>query len=132
MSVDNIKEKVLLRGGSAKEWTNINTLLLAKEIGIETDTYKMKLGDGVRKWRDLPYLPYSQITKAFIDKWNQAAIDASLYRNSVVYNITQNDIDNWNAGGVETDPIFSASPAFSISQTDIDNWNDSIIYAVAL
>jgi hypothetical protein len=26
-------------------------------------------------------------------------------------------------GGVETDPVFTASPAHSITQTDIDNWN---------
>lgn len=40
---------------TADTWTSANPLLQKGEIGIETDTYKMKAGDGVTYWNDLPY-----------------------------------------------------------------------------
>lgn len=37
-------------------WTTVNPILAAGELGIETDTYKAKVGDGVTRWKSLPYL----------------------------------------------------------------------------
>ena len=38
----------------AADWT-ANDLLLAGEIGVEKDTHKAKIGDGVTTWGELPY-----------------------------------------------------------------------------
>lgn len=38
----------------AADWT-ANDLLLAGEIGVEKDTHKAKIGDGVTTWAELPY-----------------------------------------------------------------------------
>ena len=50
-----------------------------------------------------------------------------IFKNSPAYNITDEDITNWNnnTGGIteETDPVFSQSPAFIITQDDIEKWN---------
>ena len=49
------KQKVQLRRGTAAEWVSRNTLLLAGEVGYETDTGYMKVGDGVTRWNQLSY-----------------------------------------------------------------------------
>ena len=47
--------RIVLRQDTAANWTKYNPLLLNGEFGFEEDTDKLKLGDGVHKWRDLPY-----------------------------------------------------------------------------
>jgi hypothetical protein len=46
---------ILLRGGSAVAWEEANPVLSEREPGIETDTRKMKVGDGSTAWNSLPY-----------------------------------------------------------------------------
>lgn len=41
--------------GTASAWSSANTVLGAGEIGIETDTNKMKIGDGTTAWNSLGY-----------------------------------------------------------------------------
>jgi hypothetical protein len=43
------------RRGTATEWTTANTVLLAGELGLETNTLKFKIGDGVTAWNSLAY-----------------------------------------------------------------------------
>lgn len=42
--------------GTAAQWTSVNPTLAKGEIGFETDTAKMKIGDGVTTYNNLPYL----------------------------------------------------------------------------
>lgn len=42
--------------GTASQWTSVNPTLAKGEIGFETDTAKMKIGDGVTAYNNLPYL----------------------------------------------------------------------------
>jgi len=45
------------RRDTASNWTTNNTVLLAGELGYETDTKKFKIGDGTTAWQSLDYLP---------------------------------------------------------------------------
>lgn len=47
--------EVIFRHGKASVWTASNPILSEGEIGIEIDTKKGKIGDGVTKWATLPY-----------------------------------------------------------------------------
>ena len=47
--------RFLIRNGSAAQWTATNPILLEGEMGIETDTRKYKVGNGVSAWTSLPY-----------------------------------------------------------------------------
>lgn len=47
--------QIQFRRGLAADWTSINPVLAEGEIGIETDTGKLKTGDGVTCWTGLPY-----------------------------------------------------------------------------
>ncbi len=47
--------KLQVRRDTAANWTASNPVLAAGEPGLETDTGKVKYGDGVRNWATLPY-----------------------------------------------------------------------------
>jgi uncharacterized protein YoxC len=47
--------RMLQRRGTAEQWTTANPVLGAGEIGFETDTGKLKVGDNVNTWSDLAY-----------------------------------------------------------------------------
>lgn len=44
-----------LRAGTAAQWESANPVLAVAEPGVESDTLKMKLGDGSTPWATLPY-----------------------------------------------------------------------------
>ena len=48
--------KIQIRRGTAAEWTSANPTLLSGEQGLETDTGKTKIGDGVTAWNSLGYV----------------------------------------------------------------------------
>ena len=47
--------KILLRNDTAANWTTENPVLGKGELGIEIDTAKFKIGDGVTAWSSLDY-----------------------------------------------------------------------------
>ena len=46
-----------LRADTAANWTAENPILLANEFALETDTKKLKVGDGTTAWTSLAYFP---------------------------------------------------------------------------
>jgi hypothetical protein len=51
--------RIQIKRGLAASWTSTNPLLGAGEFGFETDTAKLKVGNGIAYWNDLNYLPVS-------------------------------------------------------------------------
>lgn len=47
--------RIVLRQDIAANWSNNNPLLLSGELGFETDTKRIKLGNGTDRWNVLPY-----------------------------------------------------------------------------
>lgn len=55
-----VNAKILIRRDTAARWTTSNPILGDGEQGYETDTKKMKIGNGTSTWTQLPYfLPSS-------------------------------------------------------------------------
>tara|TARA_R110002153_G_scaffold148963_3_gene300355 strand:- start:17697 stop:19031 length:1335 start_codon:yes stop_codon:yes gene_type:complete len=54
--------QIQLRRGTASQWTSTNPTLAAGEIALETDTNKIKLGDGSTAWTSLAYAAFGDIT----------------------------------------------------------------------
>ena len=48
-------DRILFRKDTAANWTSNNPVLADGEIGIETDSKRMKLGDGSTTWSSLEY-----------------------------------------------------------------------------
>ena len=56
MADTQLKTRISLRNDVATAWTTANPVLMKGEIGIETDTNKFKIGDGVKTWSALSYV----------------------------------------------------------------------------
>lgn len=60
--------RIQLRNDTAENWTSKNPTLLKGEMGVEIDTGKTKIGDGVKTWRELTYSGVDEDTiKGIID-----------------------------------------------------------------
>lgn len=51
----SVVTQIQLRRGTAASWTSSNPVLAAGEMGVETDTGKAKIGNGVTAWNSLSY-----------------------------------------------------------------------------
>lgn len=56
-----IKYRFVLRRGLAADWTSKNEILKEGEFGLELDTDKLKIGDGVTAWNALLYSIVGQV-----------------------------------------------------------------------
>lgn len=57
-------QDILFRRNTSTYYTNNNPLLQLGEPAFETDTYKLKIGNGVDRWNSLPYLTGSNLNDA--------------------------------------------------------------------
>lgn len=48
--------RIQFRRDTAARWAEINPILQEGEFGLETDTKKAKVGDGVKRWNELAYI----------------------------------------------------------------------------
>jgi hypothetical protein len=55
MGLQTITVKMQQREETSTKWEADNTILLAGEMGVESDTLKFKFGDGITTWSNLPY-----------------------------------------------------------------------------
>lgn len=51
---------IQLRNDTAANWAAANPVLCQSEMGVENDTHKLKIGDGVTAWNDLGYFGMSE------------------------------------------------------------------------
>lgn len=51
-----VPKRIQLRHDTSTNWSSANPLLLAGEFAYETDTGKVKVGDGSNRWNSLPYI----------------------------------------------------------------------------
>lgn len=50
------RQHIQLRRDTAANWTAVNPILRAGEAGYESDTRRLKIGDGISHWGQLPYV----------------------------------------------------------------------------
>ena len=75
--------QIQLRNDTATNWTSANPTLAAGEIGIETNTGKMKLGNGSTAWNSLGYFEPTNL-----DSLTDVAISSASSGQVVQYNGT--------------------------------------------
>ena len=54
-AIGQLELRFRVRRRTASDWTALNEVLLSAEIGLETDTGKIKIGDGTTEWNGLAY-----------------------------------------------------------------------------
>ena len=55
MTLESQRQQLRSDAFTAAEWAEHNPILQLGELGSEKDTNKIKIGDGVNAWNDLPY-----------------------------------------------------------------------------
>lgn len=55
MAEQEVKARLVIRSDTAANWGSFNPVLKAGETGFETDTGKIKIGNGTGAWNSLPY-----------------------------------------------------------------------------
>ena len=55
----HVKAVIQLRRATEREWIELNPILRVGEPALSTDVYKLKIGDGTRHWKQIPYLTNS-------------------------------------------------------------------------
>ena len=96
-----------IKSAIANNWTTRNPTLALGEFGLETNTYLLKIGDGVRDWAHLPYL--NKLNETYFQRANDGTLTFS---NSFVETI--NNLIN-SAGGsaqiiINNDPTQPTDP----------------------
>lgn len=51
----NVKAEIKIRRDTSTSWETVNPVLGEGEIAYESDTHKLKVGDGITTWKSLPY-----------------------------------------------------------------------------
>lgn len=104
--------KIQLRRGTAAQWTAANPVLSDGEIGIETDTLKAKVGDGLTAWNSRDY---------FIDSLSDLTADLALKQNIVNSAVALTDASSIDLTAIKhTLSSSSATRTFTISYTGDD------------
>jgi len=67
--------RIQVRRGTASQWTSVNPILAAGEMGVESDTNLFKFGNGSSTWTALAYANNSDVA---IGEISQDAINAAL------------------------------------------------------
>ena len=92
--------RIQLRRGGAQEWANSNPTLAQGELGVELDTGRFKIGDGVTAWNSLRY---------------ERPIEST---SNTANTLVQRDADgNFQAGTVTATVIGNASTSSRLSST---------------
>ena len=52
----HVKAIIQLRRAIESDWVRVDPVLRLGEPALSTDVYKLKIGDGTRKWSEIPYL----------------------------------------------------------------------------
>ena len=75
MANTTLQSRLVQKNDTSANWASENPVLLNGELGIESDTKKAKLGDGVNAWNDLEYwsFPASILANARVIKMTGAA-----------------------------------------------------------
>ena len=60
--IKSLTTRTSQRYGTAQQWIDRNPILLEGEIGIESDTTRVKVVNGVDVWIDLPYWVNGDLT----------------------------------------------------------------------
>lgn len=105
--------QIQYRNDTAANWTSANPVLLAGEIGYETDTGKMKIGDGSTAWTLLAYGPNLTSTTITGGTINGTTIGATSPSTGAFTTLTATSLTatSLTATGIDGTPIGATTPS---------------------
>jgi hypothetical protein len=128
--------RIQVRRGTSSDWSSVNPVLAAGEMGVETDTRKIKIGDGSTVWNSLDYIA-SDVPA--IGEIAQDAINDALTAGTGITK-TYNDGANTITVEVNTDVIatktyvdgeISATESYADSAVSTHNSDTTNVHGIA-
>jgi hypothetical protein len=121
-----VATRIQLRRGIASSWTSSNPILASGEVGVETDTNKIKIGDGSSNWTELDY---------FADVY-AASASIIAYINSEIGDLIDSapallDTLNELAAAIGDDPSFFSNIATTINSASATAYASASAYTNA-
>ena len=101
----HVKAVIQLRRAIEADWIRVDPILRVGEPALSTDVYKLKIGDGIRHWSEIPYLGLDTTelmelledyaTKDYVDEFGGKIDSISIGGTTQVIDENKNvDIDN--------------------------------------
>lgn len=95
--------RIQMRRSTAAVATSDNAVLAAGEWGFETDTHKLKIGDGVTAWVSLPYSVVPNPTGTFVAQTEVAELLEVTRQNDGHLHLDQDPLDGGHQWGISWD-----------------------------
>jgi hypothetical protein len=110
--------RLQLRADTAANWTSVNPILLANELGRETDTGKIKIGNGTSTWTSLAYQAWATLPVAV----NAGGTGQTSYTNGqlLIGNTTGNTLTKATLTAGSGVAITNGTGSITISATGTD------------
>lgn len=113
--------QIQLRRGAAATWTSVNPVLALGEVGFETDTRKLKVGDGSTQWTGLSYT---------IDTSTLATLaGAETVSNKTLTAVT---VSSGTVSGTRVNPRISTTASSATPSINVDTTDQFNITALAV
>lgn len=122
--------QIKLRRGTSSEWTSINPTLAAGEAGFETDTNKVKIGDGSTAWTSLNYAAQTDLTGYATENYVDTSVSSKAPLASPTFTGTLNASNVSISGTTSINEIMEnvSIDIVSAYPTNIDILNGAIKY----
>lgn len=106
---------ILFKRGTANRWAELNPTLEAGQPGFVTDENRLKIGDGVTAWNELPYIGEASVVNV------QTHYDFPSHgRENVIYKAeAEKCIYQWNETKLQYEPLGSTEISGDLSYADI-------------
>lgn len=114
---------IQFKRGTAAKWAELNLVLEAGQPGFVTDENRLKIGDGLTAWRDLPYIGEASVLNA------QTHYDfPSVGRENVIYKAeAEKCIYQWNATALKYELLGSTEISGDLSNIEIIHGGNAVI-----
>ena len=114
---------IQFKRGLASRWEELNLVLEAGQPGFVTDENRLKIGDGVTPWNELPYIGEASVVNA------QTHYEfPSFGRVNVIYKAeAEKSIYQWNATAMKYELLGSTEISGDLSNIEIIHGGNAII-----
>lgn len=114
MAEKRLPVQILIRHSTSQNWLTKNPTLEQGEFGLETNTFLIKVGDGIRDWIHLPYL--NQLNETYFKRTDEGALTFSDEFQEILNNL----IAGAGGGGKITIPDMPTDPTDAANKAYVD------------
>jgi hypothetical protein len=107
----SVVTQIQVRRGTAAQWTSANPTLASGEWGYETDTGKVKIGDGTTAWNSEPYIGAGDVTLTGTQTLTNKTLTAPVITNPLISLTYTAKTDNYTFVSGDEGNVFSMNAA---------------------